>query len=81
MSVPLSGNEGHAGVKANRRVLNDQWIVGKSFIQGGIRYHENIGLVDGVSAKREIAGRFLDVDPDLGFKPLSMCVDQADERE
>ena len=69
------GDERHAGIEPNIRVLCDQRIVGKSWIVHGIRHNEDVGLVNRMGAKGDVAGCLRRVDSHLRFEPLTMCID------
>ena len=62
------------------RVGAHQRVVAEARIQQGVGHDEQVGLVDGVGAERDVARRLRHVHPDPRLEPLAVAVDEADER-
>jgi hypothetical protein len=78
--VPGGRGQRHPGVEPDVRVSRHQRVGPEPLVGGGVRDDEHFGLTDGVVAERVDAGRVGDGQPDAGLEPLTVSVDQADQR-
>src|SRR5262245_32507385 len=56
-------------------------VLGEPRVLDGIRDLHHIRAEDGVRAERLIALGLRDVDPDAGLEPLTVAVDEGDQRD
>ncbi len=79
----IVGDQRRAGVEADVGITEDGGIVGEPRVEASVGHDEHIarGLVDGVSAERSLSGGFGASEPDLGFEPLTIGIDERDERD
>jgi hypothetical protein len=59
-------------------ISRDEGVVGESAIRHGIFYNEKIIPQDGMRAKSDVSRGLVDIQPDLRFEPLTLCVNKAD---
>ncbi|GAB6971710.1 hypothetical protein JCM16408A_24580 [Methylobacterium phyllosphaerae] len=69
-------DERDPGVEANIWRSNNQRIVAKAWVEGGIEDNESVALRDGMGAERDLPVRLTQVKADLGVKDLPAAVDQ-----
>src|SRR3989454_5483867 len=63
------------------RVSSYQRVGGEPFVGQCVSNDKQVRLQDGMGAKRDVPGRFLDRQTDLGLEPLPLPVDEADQRD
>ncbi len=72
------GLDGDAGVEAEVWVAGDKSVLGEAQVGGGVFDEEEIGLLDGVGAKGDVAMGLAVGEADCCFEPLAVCVDEGD---
>ena len=73
--------QGHAGIKTDAWLAGHQRIVDETFVLQGIVDDKGPVAENGVTAEGNITWRFASIQPDRGFEPLPVFVDQADQRD
>ena len=80
-SVPIlapATTHRRAGVEADMMLAGDQRIAGEARIRGRVGHHHGIVAGgDGVGAEGDVDRRFGLVEPEAGFEPLPLEIDQA----
>src|SRR3954468_5793240 len=74
--VAFRADERRAGVEANVRITEHQWVGRKTIVDQSIGDHEQVWLSDRVGAKSEVSCRFRNRDSDARFEPLPMLVEE-----
>ena len=75
------GEQDGAAIEAQVRIAGDQRIGGEPRIRCQVGHDEDVGLLDGVGADRDVAPGLADAEPGLAREPLPRLVHQADERD
>jgi hypothetical protein len=79
-SVRARSDEWHSGAKADARLLSHDGIPAKTLIGQGIRHHQRVISVNGVSAKRHLARALGYRQAKTRFEPQAVRIHQADQR-
>ena len=75
-------DQGRARIEANIRIVEHQGIVGKPHIVVRVGHHENlIRNTDRMGAKGRAAGRLGGGNSDFGFEPLTLLIDERNQRD
>lgn len=80
-AVAVAHAQRHAGVETDKGRAHNQRIVSKTQIEPGIRDHERFIGPDRMAAQRALARGFAQGQPDAGFEPLPVRIDQRDQRD
>ncbi len=70
-----------SGVKTDLRIGSDQGVFGKTFVLGSVGNDEQVWLVDGVGANRNVPRGFLKSRSEAGLEPLPALVDHRNQRD
>ena len=77
-SMAFPRRKRHARIEADTGLPQHVGARGKAGIGQGVEHHQSFMLQDGMGAKNNIAGRFIEVEPDARLEPLAALVQQSD---
>ena len=80
-ALAVPGDELLAGVEANRRIKDDERVIGEALVGGGVRNDEELILENRVRAERDLSVRLSLVHANGRLEPLAVGVHQTDERD
>src|SRR5215471_9077143 len=67
-------------IKSNMEVAGNKRVLREALVLRRIRHDKHLRLHDRVSAKRLRSRRFLEAEPKLRLEPLTIGIDQTDQR-
>ena len=67
-----------ASIKADIGRIDDQGVIVETFVASSIRHNEQIVAKNGMATEGNIPCRFSQLDPQRGFKPLTLGIYNAD---